>query len=115
MIGASELFGILADDMRRRLLLLLFETEPVTVPDGVLTRSAAASPTARADGRGSHQSRRTVEVRLYHVHLPKLVAAGVVEWEREANLVRRGPEFEAVEPLLELLSENAAKLPQEVY
>lgn len=33
---------------------------------------------------------------LYHVHLPKLADAGVVERNREATQVKRGPNHETV-------------------
>lgn len=32
-----------------------------------------------------------LEIRMIHVHLPKLDDAGVVEWDRETTEVRKGP------------------------
>ena len=39
-------------------------------------------------------------LRLRHVHLPKLDAAGLIEWDREASRVARGPDFERALPVL---------------
>lgn len=50
-------------------------------------------------------------IRLYHIHLPKLAAAGFIEWDREANKVEKGPQFEEIRPLLELMEEHRETLP----
>lgn len=42
---------------------------------------------------------------LYHSHLPKLEAAGYVDWDRDAGTVARGPQFDEVEPFLQVLTE----------
>lgn len=51
------------------------------------------------------------ELSLEHEHLPKLDDAGYVEWDRETGAVERGPAFEEVEPLLDLLERHADELP----
>lgn len=45
-----------------------------------------------------------LRLRLHHTHLPKLAGAGYVDWDRDADVVRRGPEFPEVEPLLRMLA-----------
>ncbi|WP_415379913.1 hypothetical protein [Halosimplex sp. TS25] len=116
MIGASTIFGLLANDARRRLLLLLREHETVQVPDAVLERNRE-SPEAESGtgGPGGPDSRRLTEVRLHHVHLPKLAEADVVEWHRDRDVVTRGARFDDVEPTLAVLAENASRLPQNVF
>ncbi|WP_459191235.1 DUF7344 domain-containing protein [Halosimplex sp. J119] len=115
MIGASEVLGLLANDVRRRLLLLLCEHESVRVPDAVLDRDPRSSMTETAlDGLRS-RSREHAALRLQHVHLPKLAEADVVEWHRERDVVARGPRFGDVEPMVAVLSENATRVPQEVF
>jgi hypothetical protein len=42
-------------------------------------------------------------VALRHVHLPRLAAAGYVEWAPGDSTVARGPRFDAAESVLELL------------
>jgi len=48
-----------------------------------------------------------------HSHLPELASAGYIQWHRETGEVSRGPRFDDVAPLIELLEENAAELPVE--
>ncbi|WP_436911418.1 DUF7344 domain-containing protein [Halosimplex marinum] len=115
MMGASKIFGLLADDRRRRLLVLLSEGESVDVPDAALDRGGpSASGCSGERPRTGPPSPRRAEIRLRHVDLPKLSAAGLVEWEREDDTVRRGPRFDEIEPLLTVLVDNAAEIPQEV-
>jgi hypothetical protein len=80
---------------RRRLLVALLERNPRRV----------------ADLKPSGTQPRQFELETHHVHLPKLVAAGFVDWDRTSHTIRRGPDFESLEPLLKLLVENEATLP----
>ncbi len=52
-------------------------------------------------------------VRLHHVHLPKLAAAGFITWDRERGVVDRGPRFREIEPAIRLLHDNREKLPDD--
>lgn len=45
----------------------------------------------------------TMEIRLRHVHLPKLEEYGYVEWDPDAGLIRRGPSYPEAEPVLEMV------------
>lgn len=49
----------------------------------------------------------SLEVRMHHVHLPKLEAAGLIEWDRATNEVQKGPRFEEVCPLLQPIRDRA--------
>jgi hypothetical protein len=88
-------FAALADADRRELLSLLAATmegdPPVRVPDDLIL--------------GPPDSPRAA-TRLHHVHLPKLTAMDYVEWDAAEGVVRRGPAFEELEPLLEVLQEH---------
>ncbi|WP_152421396.1 DUF7344 domain-containing protein [Natronococcus amylolyticus] len=53
----------------------------------------------------------SVLLELHHTHLPKLSAVGYIEWEEEAGEVRRGPNFDEIEPLAVLVDEHRDKLP----
>ena len=44
-----------------------------------------------------------IEIRLRHVHLPKLEESGYVDWDGEDGLIRRGPSYPEAEPVLEML------------
>jgi hypothetical protein len=114
MTDTSTLFELLASRQRRRLLFLLCDAESVEVPDGLQSRSAATMTNG-----DSSESRRTapsdLAVELHHTHLPKLAAAGLIEWDQSADVVRPGPEFPAVEPALDALRETAPAFPSDVF
>lgn len=42
----------------------------------------------------------------YHNHLPKLDEYGLIDWNRETDVVTRGPNFGAAEEVLEFLAEH---------
>lgn len=49
---------------------------------------------------------------LYHRHLPKLDEAGYIEWDRERDVIRRGPRFAEIAPLVSLMENHADELPE---
>jgi hypothetical protein len=110
------LFELLAADRRRQVLLLLAETDSLRVPDGLLTRSrvlaegstggASGGPALPEDG-----APKGLEVQLFHEHLPKLEEEGLIEWDREAGTVSRGPAFGSVRAALELVADNRDAFP----
>jgi hypothetical protein len=89
----DETFAQLTDVYRRRLLVALLSAPRV-------------DPTEFVDDADDDAA-----TRLAHVHLPKLDDAGFVDWTPRDDEVARGPRFDAVRPLLELLDENPAALP----
>jgi DNA-binding transcriptional ArsR family regulator len=131
MSDASELFGVLAATHRRRILFLLCEREVVNLPEGLLTRAAAADDgrtgglpasasggeTRPGDGSLPSATRREegLELALVHNHLPKLEDRGLVEWDPHERSVSRGPDFEEAEPALRTLAENADAFPGDLY
>jgi hypothetical protein len=40
------------------------------------------------------------------VHLPRLEDHGLTTWNQETSNVRKGPQFDQIEPLLEALTET---------
>lgn len=50
---------------------------------------------------------KMVVVQMYHHHLPMLVEKDLVEWSPEEGVVRRGPAFDSLRPLLEWLGSRA--------
>lgn len=75
---------VLAHPERRRLLAALLETGPATEVPVAPERDAGDA----------------LRIAMHHVHVPKLVAAGVVVRGERPQHVRRGPAFDAVVPLL---------------
>lgn len=92
--------GVRASDYRRVLLLDLLEHGRVELG----TRTGAI-----ADGSGVDPE--NLQPELFHVNLPKLEAAGFVEWDRKNDAIEPGPRFEEVSPMLELLNDHADELP----
>lgn len=81
VLHTDRLLGLLANE-RRRLLLDTVRTEG----------------TVRVD---TDDPQRQLE--LYHIHLPKLEAADLIEWNRDAETITSGPRFAEVEPLLQFI------------
>nr|WP_217694353.1 transcriptional regulator [Haladaptatus litoreus] len=52
------------------------------------------------------------ETRLYHIHLPMLDDARIIEWDRDTDVVTRGPAFHEIQPLLTLMDEHRDELPE---
>jgi hypothetical protein len=48
---------------------------------------------------------------MRHVHLPKLVEYGFVVWDEDEHEVEKGPNFDEIRPVLELLNDHAEELP----
>jgi DNA-binding transcriptional ArsR family regulator len=93
----APVFEALSHPYRRRILLFLRAHNQRTEADLRLDDFAP-------DDRGM------VAVQLFHVHLPKLAEAGYIDWDRQENVVRRGPRFGEVAPLVEFLLEHRNEL-----
>ncbi|WP_231189287.1 transcriptional regulator [Haladaptatus sp. DYF46] len=50
-------------------------------------------------------------IAMQHIHLPKLADHGFIDWDQETQRVTKGPQFDEIEPLLTVLSENQDVLP----
>lgn len=95
----DELFETLSQSARRHILTALVDANP--------RDEAEFAPTAfTGDDRPEEAS-----TRLHHVHLPKLEEAGFIEWDPESGTITRGPRFDEIEPLLELLVAHRDELP----
>lgn len=102
-ISGDTAFRLLANRHRRRFLLRFTEIDPneeVAVPDDLAFLG---------------EDMETIATELRHTHLPMLSEAGVVDWDRGASTVRRGPLFDELEPLLDLLIERRDRLPDEWF
>lgn len=91
----DEMLEFLADHKRRAALLLL-------------KRGAVESESDLL-----YRGKKETKAALVHTHLPKLAEAGYIEWDRESGTIEKGPAFDEIEPLLELIEENAEELPRD--
>jgi len=98
MTVIDRAFDAVGDAQRRRILLALLEECEQNVRD-----DRGIEPTSAAFSDGDRERMLT---RLHHVHLPKLENEGFVDWNPETDEVTRGPAFEEVRPLLELLRDH---------
>lgn len=82
----DEAFELLANT-RRRLLLEVMGTyeEQLTLPDAA--EEVAVRETGRAVTDLSAERVANVYISLYHDHLPRLVDAGLLEYDQERDLV----------------------------
>lgn len=94
--GMDRVLELSAHRRRRQILFMLRRGEPVT-------ESGLAVRGSRDDGGHSGGVR--------HVHLPKLAEAGYIEWDRDTGEIGRGPRFDEVEPLLDLIENHSDELP----
>jgi len=92
----DQIFENLSNSHRRVILLLLKEGSITTETD-VMVRGENSSTEA--------------EMALVHNHLPRLDDAGYIEWDRDSGEISKGPRFEEIEPLLELIETHAEDLP----
>ncbi|RQH03338.1 hypothetical protein [Natrarchaeobius oligotrophus] len=95
----DRLFDALADDQRRELLFALLKTDARSETSPY----SDSSPDETIVVSGDRLQRQ-------HVHLPKLADYGFIEWEGDGNAVERGPQFEAIRPLLEVLHVHREEL-----
>lgn len=97
----DHLFETLANKYRRRLLVALVERDPgdeIPIPEAV------------------HEGERELEklrTEMTQIHLPKMEDAGFIRWDRDTHMITRGPQFDEIAPLVQLLLDNADELPDE--
>jgi len=94
--GMDRIFDVLRD-RRRRLILRLVKQGTVEHESDVMMRG--------------QESETTVQIDLRHTHLPKLAEAGYIEWDQATGSISKGPRFDEIEPLLDLIERHADELP----
>ena len=96
-------FRALASKQRRRLLLALLDESPLSDTD----------PQLSDDVQVDADKRDALQLEYYHVHLPLLEQMGFIEWNQENQQIKRGPNYDEIRPLLELLVDHEDELPDE--
>lgn len=91
-LSVDDVLAVLSDAKRRKLLASLIADSP---PDG------ATFTVVEPD----------VDTEIHHVHLPKLTDYGFIVWDKDSNIITKGPNFEAAEELLGFLAEYDEELP----
>lgn len=94
----DEALDCLSDARRRRILVSLYEDcEAIDLSEFVRREDAESGQ---------------LRIKITHVHLPKLEAYGYVRWDRNEGEVWKGPDYDEVAPVVELLHENRKELPE---
>lgn len=100
-VSFDDIVEAMAHIQRRKLLLALLEHNPQDDEPVII-----ADSDSEADAVGRLIS-------MNHVHLPKLVEYEFIEWDKETHEVIKGPQFDEIRPLLELLDDNEDELPDD--
>lgn len=80
-LSVDDVFSALSNAERRKLLdSLIADSPPDDAPNSGIEVEADLS--------------------MYHAHLPKLADCGLINWDREAARVTKGPNFEAAAEIL---------------
>jgi hypothetical protein len=101
MTNTDEVFDALANEQRRRVLVHMLSHNPEDDSKpyiGNIEFEKADVEFFRID--------------MKHTHLPKLEEYGFIEWDREEQVVTKGPKFEEIRPILELLENHRDELPE---
>lgn len=98
------LFEMLRDPVRRRILTALVQANPRNEDD------AEFSP---VDFATEDERRDAFLVSLQHTHLPKLADSRFIEWDQGTGTVTRGPRFDEMAALVELMMAHEDELPHD--
>ena len=65
------------------------------------------------EGAGTTDGLAATQVELTHIHLPKLADMGLIDWDRQSGELSKGPNWNEIAPLLQLIADNRDELPDE--
>jgi hypothetical protein len=91
----------LADPYRRQLLVALLGHNPQDDDD--------IDPLDRIVR--SETDSKFLKIEMFHTHLPKLDDLGYIEWHRSEGTIHKGPNWDEIAPLLELIHDHRDELP----
>lgn len=95
----GELLEILSHPHRRRIITRLHERNPRDEDEFELEELTG-------DDELENET-----IALIHNHLPKLAEAGFINWNQEQRIATRGPRFEEIAPLIDLMVAHEDELP----
>lgn len=99
----EQKFTLLADRRRRTLLFVLGEVaDPVSI-GGLGERLVAREDPESALDQSALDD---VELKLHHIHIPKLAEHDVLDYDAEAGIVSRGPRFDRIHSWLESVDQR---------
>lgn len=104
----DRVFDVLAHQRRRAALgCLVDHSQAIALAD--LAQDVAVRENEEPITEIPKAEIQEIRLVLYHQHLPKLVAAGAVEYDRERDLVRVADSADRVERVLSLTADGGAE------
>lgn len=82
----QEHFGTLTDETRQRIVRILHDKSGFVSEETLAEQLLAANEESNSEETTS-DAMRTLQIRLHHIHLPKLADCGLVEWDKDAQTV----------------------------
>ena len=101
----NESFEVLSHQFRRRILMAVARQNLENEED-IVSESMG-------DVHEKDEALETLQLQLYHRHLPKLAESGFINRDRDSDTITRGPRFEEIEPLLRLMHDHQEQLPED--
>jgi hypothetical protein len=101
----AEYAPVFANRDRRRLLVYLVDGNPEETED--------IPEHIRVAEHLGDEERRVLKEMLVTEHLPLLEENGLIEWDRETDVIVRGEQFDEIRPLLTLITEHRSDLPDD--
>ncbi len=96
----QTIFSILENEHRRRVLATLLEHE--SRDDEIYVSETVYTQGEELD---------VLQAKLIHIHLPKLEAAGYIRWQKEDHRITKGPKFDEISAIFQLIHNNRDELP----
>ena len=98
------IFDALSNERRQRALIHLQRVERTTLGD--LAEHVAAWENNTTIGSVARETRSRVYTGLYHSHVPRLADMGIVEYDRETDMVSLTSKADAIVPYLDAVDER---------
>jgi len=95
----------LGGDQHRRIVLAVLAHEQRSLTMHDLTKTIVKHNHHAPLREMPKESLSEVQISLHHVHLPKIDAAGLIEYDQDRGLVEPTEQFEQVQPQLSALIE----------
>jgi len=96
--SVDEIFTLLSDQRRRTTFTVLADCDGALSVTELANEILAREPGSTVDR--SEDELSSVSLSLAHIHLPKLEAMGLVEYDAERNLVEPTATFDRVKPFV---------------
>jgi hypothetical protein len=95
---AEPLFTILRNSRRRCIVRLLYDETPLCLREAarIIYASENAMPTEDVTG----EQQKTIYVTLYQTHAPKMDAADIIDYDRQAKALLRATHWQLTHDIL---------------